>query len=183
LTTEFWLRISPEETTRKRIFGPLASEDGIYVDRDFITVSVGKYTKSYFIGKWYRPMLVHFCQSQNEIFLMINGEKVISITIDSLQINTFPPEDEDYLGFYADKNIYLYELDSFSIFPYAVAEQVAKKRYVFGQGVQEQESIIAAKNGNLSYVDFPFSGYSSTIRYPDRNKWNDGFYNNIVASE
>jgi hypothetical protein len=183
LTTEFWLRINPEETTRKRIFGPLASEDGIYVDRDFITVSVGKYTKSYFIGKWYRPMLVHFCQSQNEIFLMINGEKVISITIDSLQINTFPPEDEDYLGFYADKNIYLYELDSFSIFPYVVAEQVAKKRYVFGQGVQEQESIIAAKNGNLSYVDFSFSGYSSTIRYPDRNKWNDGFYNNLIASD
>jgi hypothetical protein len=114
---------------------------------------------------------------------MINGEKVISIIIDSLQINTFPPENEDYLGFYPDKNIHLYEIDSFSIFPYVVAEQVAKKRYVFGQGVQEQESIIAAKNGNLSYVDFPFSGYSSTIRYPDRNKWNDGFYNNLIASD
>jgi len=62
LTTEFWLRINPETVTRRRIFGPLASEDGIYVDRDFITVNVGKYTKSYFIGKWYRPMLVHFCQ-------------------------------------------------------------------------------------------------------------------------
>ena len=183
LTTEFWLRINPETVTRRRIFGPLASEDGIYVDRDFITVNVGKYTKSYFIGKWYRPMLVHFCQSQNEIFLMINGEKVISIPIDSLEIPTFPAEDEDYLGFYTNEFIYLYEIDSFSIFPYAVAEQVAKKRYVFGQGVQEQENIVAAKNGNLSYVDFPFSGYSSTIKYPDRSKWNDGFYNNIVASD
>ena len=183
LTTEFWLRINPETVTRRRIFGPLASEDGIYVDKDFITVNVGKYTKSYFIGKWYRPMLVHFCQSANEIFLMINGEKVISIPIDSLEIPTFPAEDEDYLGFYTNEFIYLYEIDSFSIFPYAVAEQVAKKRYVFGQGVQEQENIVAAKNGNLSYVDFPFSGYSSTIKYPDRSKWNDGFYNNIVASD
>jgi hypothetical protein len=183
LTTEFWLRINPETVTRRRIFGPLASEDGIYVDRDFITVNVGKYTKSYFIGKWYRPMLVHFCQSQNEIFLMINGEKVISITIESLQIPTFPTKDEDYLGFYTNEFIYLYEIDSFSIFPYAVAEQVAKKRYVFGQGVQEQENIVAAKAGTLSYIDFPFSGYSSTIRYPDRSKWNDGFYNNIVASD
>ena len=183
LTSEFWLRISPEMTSKKRIFGPLASRDGIYVDRDFITVNVGKYTKSYFIGKWYRPMLVHFCQSPNEIFLMINGEKVISIPIDSLQIETFPLESQDYLGFYTNENIYLYEIDSFSIFPYVVAEQVAKKRYVFGQGVQEQDNIISAKNGNLSYVDFPFSGYSSTIKYPDRSKWNDGFYNNIVASD
>lgn len=183
LTAEFWLRISPETLTRKRIFGPLASEDGIYVDRDFITVNVGNYSKSYFIGKWYRPMLVHFCQSQNEIFLMINGEKVISIIIESLDIPTFPIKDEDYLGFYTNEFIYLFEIDSFSIFPYAVAEQVAKKRYVFGQGVQEQENIIASKNGTLSYVDFPFSGYSSTIRYPDRSKWNDGFYNNLVADD
>jgi hypothetical protein len=183
LTTEFWLRINPETTTRKRIFGPLASEDGIYVDRDFITVNVGKYTKSYFIGKWYRPMLVNFCQSPNEIFLMINGEKVISIPIESLQISTFPAEDEDYLGFFTNESIYLFEIDSFSIFPYVVAEQVAKKRYVFAQGVQEQENIVASKNGDLSYVDFPFSGYSSTIKYPDRSKWNDGFYNNIVASD
>jgi len=183
LTAEFWLRINPETLTRKRIFGPLASEDGVYVDRDFITVNVGNYSKSYFIGKWYRPMLVHFCQSQNEIFLMINGEKVISITIESLEISTFPIEDEDYLGFYTNEFIYLFEIDSFSIFPYAVAEQVAKKRYVFGQGVQEQENIIASKNGTLSYVDFPFSGYSSTIKYPDRSKWNDGFYNNLVADD
>jgi hypothetical protein len=183
LTTEFWLRTSPEVTTRRRIFGPLASEDGIYIDRDFITVNVGKYSKSYFIGKWYRPMLVHFCQSPNEIFLMINGEKVISILIESLQIPTFPVKDEDYLGFYTNEFIYLFEIDSFSIFPYVVAEQAAKKRYVFGQGVQEQENIVAAKNGNLSYVDFPFSGYSSTIKYPDRSKWNDGFYNNVIASD
>jgi len=183
LTAEFWLRINPETLTRKRIFGPLASEDGIYVDRDFITVNVGNYSKSYFIGKWYRPMLVHFCQSQNEIFLMINGEKVISITIESLEISTFPVESEDYLGFYTNEFIYLFEIDSFSIFPYVVAEQVAKKRYVFGQGVQEQENIVASKNGTLSYVDFPFSGYSSTIRYPDRSKWNDGFYNNLVADD
>jgi hypothetical protein len=128
-------------------------------------------------------MLVNFCQSPNEIFLMINGEKVISISIESLQIPTFPTENEDYLGFYTSEYINIFEIDSFSIFPYVVAEQVAKKRYVFGQGVEEQENIISAKNGVISYVDFPFSGYSSTVRYPDRSKWNDGFYNNIIASD
>jgi hypothetical protein len=183
LTTEFWLRISPEETIRRRIFGPLTSKDGIYVDRDFITVVFGKYVKSYFIGKWYRPMLVHFSQSENEIFLMINGEKVISIPVESLNIENFPPVEEDYLGFYTTENIYLYEIDSFSIFPYIVPEQVAKKRYVFGQGVQEQENIIGSLNGTLSYIDFPFAGYSSTIKYPDRTSWSDAFYNNIITSK
>jgi hypothetical protein len=182
LTAEFWIRINPEKSTKTRIFGPLRSNDGIYVEKDFIKVTVGNYTKSYFIGKWYRPMLLHFCQSSNEIFLMINGEKVISIPIDSLNIETFPDESEDFLGFYTDSKIYLYEIDSFSIFPYVVAEQVAKKRYVFGQGVQEQENIIASNNGTLSYVDFPFSGYNSTVRYPDRTKWEDGFYNNVVTN-
>jgi hypothetical protein len=182
LTTEFWLRINPEKTKKNRIFGPLTSSDGIYIDKEFISIVVGNYTKSYFIGKWYRPMLMHFCQSPSEIFLMINGEKVISIPIESLDIATFPIKDEDFLGFYTDAEIYLYEIDSFSIFPYAVAEQVAKKRYVFGQGVQEQDNIVSSSNGNLSYVDFPFSGYSSTIKYPDRTKWEDGFYNNIVAN-
>ena len=51
LTTEFWLRIDPETLTRRRIFGPLSSEDGLYVDRDFISINVGNYSKSYFIGK------------------------------------------------------------------------------------------------------------------------------------
>ena len=182
LTTEFWLRISPETTVKRKIFGPLTSENGIYVDRDFITIVVGKYSKSYFIGKWYRPMLVHFSQSPEEIFLMINGEKVISISTESLTIDSFTAEDEDYVGFYTGEDIYVYEIDSFSIFPYVISDQVAKKRYVFGQGVQEQENIIAALNGTLSYVDFPFSGYSSTIRYPDRTSWSDAFYNNIITS-
>jgi hypothetical protein len=183
LTTEFWLRISPEETVRRRIFGPLTSKDGLYVDRDFITVVFGKYVKSYFIGKWYRPMLIHFSQSQNEVFLMINGEKVISIPVESLNIENFPPVEEDYLGFYTTENIYIYELDSFSIFPYIVPEQVAKKRYVFGQGVQEQENIIGSLNGTLSYIDFPFTGYGSTVKYPDRTSWSDAFYNNIIANQ
>jgi hypothetical protein len=182
LTAEFWLRISPETTVKRKIFGPLTSEDGIYVDRDLITVNVGKYSKSFFIGKWYRPMLVHLSQSPEEIFLMINGEKVISISPEFLTIEEFPAENEDFVGFYTGEDIYVYEIDSFSIYPYIVADQVAKKRYVFGQGVQEQENIIAALNGTLSYVDFPFSGYSSTIRYPDRTSWSDAFYNNVLTS-
>jgi hypothetical protein len=110
---------------------------------------------------------------------MINGERVISITVDSLDISTFPNSDEDYLGFYGHPKILPFELDVFSIFPYIITEQVAKRRFVYGQGVESQESIISSVGGDLTYVDFPFSNYSSTISYPDRTPWTSGYSNNL----
>jgi hypothetical protein len=181
LTAEFWMRLSHESNEELKIFGPITSSDGLYVSGEFLTLRVGKYRQSYFINQWYRPMLVHISQSQTELFVMINGEKVISMDIDFTKIDTLPSSSEDYLGFYGNQKISLFELDCFSIFSYIISEQVAKRRYVFGQGVQEQENIVAPFGGQLSYVDFPYSGYSSTIRYPDRTKWEDGFYNNVVA--
>ncbi len=183
-TAEFWMRINNESTNPLKIFGPLASEDGLYVDSEFLTVRVGKYVKSYFVGQWYRPMLVHFGQTESEIYLMINGEKVISIQIDSLDIETFPNSDEDFLGFYGHHKNMPFEIDIFSIFPYIVTEQIAKRRFVYGQGVESQESIMSSLGGDLTYVDFAYSGYNSTISYPDRTPWTNGYSNNLkVTSE
>lgn len=179
LTVEFWLRVNNESIEQLKIFGPLSSTDGIYIGNEFITVKVGKYVKSYFVGQWYRPMLVHFGQTESEIYLMINGERVISITIDSLDIPTFPPANEDYLGFFGHKKILPFEIDIFSIFPYIITEQIAKRRFVYGQGVESQESIVSSVGGDLTYVDFPFSNYSSTISYPDRTPWTNGYSNNL----
>lgn len=182
LTVEFWTRINNESTTPVRIFGPLASEDGIYVGGEFITVKVGKYIKSYFVGQWYRPMLLHFAQSANEIFLMINGEKVISIQVDSLDISTFPESTEDYLAFYGYQKVLPFDMDSFSIFPYIVTEQIAKLRFAYGQGVEDQEIISTTFGGDLTYVSFPFAGYSSTISFPDRTPWSSGYFNNLKVN-
>jgi hypothetical protein len=182
LTAEFWIRISHQSNQDIKIFGPIKSNDGLYVSGEFITLKVGKYSQSYFINQWYRPMLLHISQSETEFFVMINGEKVISMDVDFSKIDTFPSSSEDYLGFYGNEKISLFEMDCFSIFPYTISEQVAKKRYVFGQGVQEQENIVVPYGGQLSYVDFPYSGYGSTIKYPDRTSWTDGYYNNIVAN-
>jgi hypothetical protein len=179
LTAEFWLRINNESVSPVRIFGPLTSDDGIYVESGFITIKVGKYVKSYFIGSWYRPMLVHFNQSPNEISLMINGEKVISIPVDLELIESLTSESEDFLAFFGDDKISIFEIDCFSIFPYTVSEQIAKRRYVYGQGVEEQDSLLENINGDLHQIDFAFSGYGSTISYPDRTQWDSGYFNNL----
>jgi hypothetical protein len=179
LTAEFWLRINNESVSPVRIFGPLTSDDGIYVESSFITIKVGKHVKSYFIGSWYRPMLVHFNQSPNEISLMINGEKVMSIPVDLELIESLTLESEDFLGFFGDDKVSIFEIDCFSIFPYTISEQIAKRRYVYGQGVEEQDSLLENINGDLHQIDFAFSGYGSTISYPDRTPWDSGYFNNL----
>lgn len=182
LTAEFWMRINNESIDEIKIFGPLDSNDGLYVKTDFIIIKVGKYVKSYFIGQWYRPMLVHFSQSENEISLMINAEKVISISIDSFSDISLPASTKDYIGFFGSTDTEPFEIDSVSIFPYLVSEQQAKFRYVYGQGVEEQDAIVKRFGGDIAYLDFPFAGYNSTISYPDRNQWSGGYYNNLQVS-
>jgi hypothetical protein len=46
-------------TYTKKIFGPIASSDGLYVESGFITLKIGNAFRSHFVGEWYRPMLIN----------------------------------------------------------------------------------------------------------------------------
>jgi len=181
MTMEFWLRVNPNVFEEVKIFGPLASDDGLYVDDDYLTLKIGRYTKSYFIGKWYRPMLVHIRYSQDFASVLINGDVVIEIELDSLLID-FPPNNVDWLGFFGNENIYPFQLDCIAIYPYIVPDQLAKKRFIFGQAVPNAEAVTNNFGGESSYIDFPFAQYTSTINYPDMNAWNAGYFNNLNAN-
>jgi hypothetical protein len=181
LTAEFWLRLytnSPEEI---KIFGPIKGNDGLYVEEEFLTVKVGKYVKSYFIGKWYRPMLIDFRYSSNIISVLLNGELVISIDVDIENIK-FPAKEIDYVGFYKTNDVQSMEIDCVGIYPYLVSEQLAKKRFIYGQGVDSPENIVSNFDGESIFIDFPYSKYTSTINYPDMVSWNSGFFNNLNAT-
>ena len=39
-TVEFWARLSSETNLAKRIFGPIGSEDGLYVEGGFLTLFI-----------------------------------------------------------------------------------------------------------------------------------------------
>ncbi len=43
MTMEFWLRVNPNVFEEVKIFGPLASDDGLYVDDDYLTLKIGRY--------------------------------------------------------------------------------------------------------------------------------------------
>jgi len=181
ITAEFWIRLNPETTEEVKIFGPLGSNDGIYVDYEFLTLKVGKYTKSYFVGKWYRPMLVDIRYTPSLVTVLINGDEVIELDIDISTIN-FPRNNYDWIGFFGNSNIKPFEIDCLAIYPYIVPDQVAKRRFVYAQGVQNIEAVSSNFLGEFIPIDFPFANYSATINYPDMNPWNSGYFNNLDSN-
>lgn len=181
ITAEFWLRLNPNLFIDTRIFGPIASTDGLYVDGEYLTLKIGNYRGSYFVGKWYRPMLIDVRYSPNLASVLINGDVVIEIDINASNID-FPLNYFDWIGFYGHEDITPFQIDCLAIYPYIVPDQSAKRRFIFGQAVLNSELISNNFLGESMVVDFPFANYSSTINYPDMNAWNAGYFNNLDAN-
>jgi hypothetical protein len=181
VTAEFWLKINSQTSTAKKIFGPVSSEDGLYVEDKYITLKLGPYEKSYFIHKWYRPMLIDIRYTPLFVSVLINGDLVIEQQI--LPINLELPDsfsfDDDWVAFYGHSDIPQFEVDCLAIYPYAVAEQAAKRKFVYGQGVGSLDEVTKKFGGDSLTIDFPFAEYTKNIIYPDMTKWFSGFYSNV----
>lgn len=179
-TLEFWLRIKPNTKQDRRIFGPINSNYGIYVSEGFITLSVGENFQTHNIHEWYRPMLVHIVYNQTNCQMYINGEQVIEIDIDR---DSLIFENENiWLGFFDYEDIEVFEIDCISIMPYSIPLQVAKRRFVWGQGVESQEIIDQSFSGTSTAISFPNAEYSINAVYPDKEKWDAGYLNNLVTT-
>jgi len=176
---EFWLKINPNMSETKRIFGPLGSDDGIYIKDSFITLKIGKNIGSHNISYWYRPMIVHIIIKNNIVSLLINGESVISLNIDSA---TTPLSDTEWFGFFSYPEVKLFEIDCISIFPYPLPIQVAKKRFVWGQGVEALENVNNSFNADDYIISFPNAVYNSNIIYPDKERWDAGDSINLITN-
>jgi hypothetical protein len=183
LTAEFWLKINPQTTEAKKIFGPVSSDDGLYVEDRYLTMKLGPYEKSYFIHKWYRPMLISFRYTPFFVSLLINGDVVAQQEILPRDVE-FPDSsifNNDWIAFYGHEEIPQFEIDCFAIYPYAVPEQSAKRKFVYGQGVGTAEEVAKKFGGDSVSIDFPFAEYTKNIIYPDMTKWYSGFYSNVEA--
>jgi hypothetical protein len=184
-TVEMWVRINSSAATSKKIFGPIGSSDGLYVDDAFLTLKVGEVYRSHFIGEWYRPMLVHIRYTQDAAILIINGEEVINLEINQNEISF--PEDivagksQDWLGFYAYDDVPIIDLDSFSIYPYSMPTQVAKRHFVWGQAIAPPEQTNSALNAVTAFNDYAFADYTANYNYPDFANWKQAFFSNVDA--
>lgn len=185
LTAEMWIRINVTSNQSKRIFGPIASTDGIYINGEFLVIRIGDSYGSYYVGEWGRPMLLHFRVSQNTASLLVDGEQAVSIEINTEKIDMPKPfsedgKEQDWLGFYSYPNINIFELDAVAIYGYQIPEIVAKRRFVYGQGVEFPELSSASLIGSSAFIDYRVANYANNFIYPDMARWAQGITDNIV---
>jgi hypothetical protein len=185
-TLEFWARITSDSPKAKRIFGPIGSSDGLYVDGAFLTLSVADQFDSKYVGEWGRPMLIQITYYDNKMDVILNGESVISLIIDTANVSlpsklNSEGKDQDWLGFYSYDDIYPLEIDCVAIYPYQVPEVVAKRRWTYGQAVTSTERINNQYNGTSAFIDYSFANYDANYKYPQMGSWNQGMFDNVVS--
>ncbi len=190
ITLEFWIRTNNSSTTSKRIIGPIASNDGIYLNGPFIVLKINKEYASYYIGEWERPMLMHWKYSEGLSTILINGEEVISLPINSSESSLILPDEfnelgksQNWIGFYAYSDIQPIEIDCVALYPYLVPNIVAKRRFIYGQGVQYPENLNASYGGSSVLFDYAFADYTKNYNYPDLGSWSQGTLDNIIVEE
>jgi hypothetical protein len=185
-TIEMWVRINSESSEARRVFGPIASDDGLYVDGAFLTLKIGKSVGAHFIGDWFRPMLIHIRVIDKSAVLVLNGEEVISLTINQETLD-FPSEfndigqSQDWLGFYAYEDVSPIDVDTFSIYSYSMPTVLTKRRWVWGQAVTAPEQTNSPLNAITAFNDYAFANYTSNYNYPDFANWKQAFFSNVNA--
>lgn len=174
-TFEAWIRLDNLSVIPTKIIGPTKSLDGIYVEEGFISLKIGDYSQSYFVGKWYRPILLNLVYSPSNISLFINGSRVISLNISTDNLSTFPEKEYDWIGIYGNDLIDPFEIDCISICPYIVPDIILKKRFVYGQGSGEIKISNNEIDAETALIDYSASKYATNVIYPDVSKWSEGF--------
>jgi hypothetical protein len=170
-TLEFWLR---KNSTGQKILGPISNSDGLYEIEGSLLLKIGKYRKKYFVGELGRPMLVHIISQTNNYSILINGEKVLSLDVES-ELLDLPKNDPDWIGFYGKA-----EVDNIAFYSYVVPEVVAKRRFVYGQGVEYPLNVNSTYNGKSIFIDYRFAEYSNNYSYPNIGRWRQGTYDNVI---
>ena len=181
-TFECWLRINSFSTDPKRILGPTTNTDGLYAHGPFLLLKIGDSYGSHYVGEWSRPMLVDISVSKTKASLMVNAETVVSIDID-LDSATLPEPEDDWLGFYCHDEVPSVEVDCVAVYGYIVPETVAKKRYVYAQGVVLPESTNTSYGGSSMVIDYAFANYDKNYSFPKNSKWEFGFTNNLLVDK
>jgi hypothetical protein len=190
-TAEMWVRIDSKATSPTRIFGPIGSTDGIYVDGPFIKIKVGDSVGAHPITEWYRPMLLDFKISENTASLLINGEQAIEISFSTSDVvlasetivQGGTTKSNDWLGFYASANVPFLDIDCVAIYPYLVPAIVAKRRFAYGQAVEYPENANSAYGGTSVLIDYAFADYTSNYSYPDIGRWDQAIVENLLVKD
>lgn len=180
LTFETWMSVQSNAVSDKRIFGPITSSDGLYVGKHLLKLKVGSQEASFSVGEWGRPMLVSIRSGKTLVSLVVNGEQVLSIPLDTSE---FPAKEEDWVGFFAYEDVPIINIECPAIYPYEVPAIVQKRRFVYGQGVEFPTSIRGLNHTSIVSFDNSVANAAKTVRYPETRPWSSGASENIDANQ
>ena len=182
-TFESWIRIDSISAEMHRIFGPINSLDGVYVDNERFFLKLSDNVASATIPEWGIPMLMHVKYINGTFSLMINAEELIKIDFDPTTL--FLPsqydtlgKSQDWLGFYAADDVSI-DLDCVGIYPYDVDKTLAKRRWVYGQNVEYPENLNTAYDGKTVAIDYSSANYAGNFSFPRTAPWASGILQNI----
>ena len=184
-TVEFWAKIQSNALSPKRIFGPISSTDGLYVEGSLLKLKLGSFVQSHYVGSWDRPMLINIRIKPESASLVLNGEEVMNFSLNP-ELLDYPEKfdinnkDQDWLGFYAHDDVPMIQLDCVGIYPYEVPAIVSKRRWVYGQGVEVPNNIRGLSSANSVFIDGSFSKKAKTYSYPTLGSWSNGVVENLT---
>lgn len=180
-TVEFWIRINNDSSSPKKIFGPCNTDDGIYVDGPLMILKINDNVETYYVGEWGKPMLIDMKYSINGMSVLLNGDQIMDMKFNASDLSFVKPgvTNNGFLGFWSYDDVSLIEIDCVAIYSYQVPNVVAKRRFVYGQGVDFPENINTAYSGSSVFIDYQFADYTNNYIYPDLGRWNQGVRNNI----
>ena len=179
-TFEMWMKIAPQTYSDKKIVGPLDSTDGVYVKEGFLILAAGNNVRGHYVGRWYRPMLIQVVIKTSTISLILNGEEVINMPFDK---KTIPlTSGRDWWGIWNYDEFDYFGVDCVSFFPYPVAEDVAKRRYAYGQATESILTLNAAYNGYSTTIDFKSAEHGPSVIWPDTQNWDSGSFDNLIVT-
>jgi hypothetical protein len=176
LTLEFLIRIDSKNYTPKRIIGPLASKDGVYVTNDSISLKVGDSIGSYYFPELFRPMILQVQFGEGYANLIIDGNEVITLDIDNASLSlpnklNGSSEDQDWIGIFSYSDI-VSEVDLVAIYPYKCSSVLGKRRIVYAQAIEIPLTQNRQYGGSTVSIDYGFSNYSNNYNYPSfQAKW------------
>jgi hypothetical protein len=180
-TLEMWLMINPSTQESRKIIGPIDNDYGVYVRDNMLTLVIGSNIASHSIYEWYRPILLQILIEESSASMMVNGELVASLNIDRESIEL--AQDNNWWGIYSYSDIDIFKIDSISIYPYIMPQQVAKKRFVWGQGVETLQFIDSEFKGTTAAIDFSNANYDVNQIYPDIARWDSAYFDNLDVSQ
>lgn len=182
-TFESWMRIDNRSNTPRRILGPVFSDYGLYADGPFLRLKIGNAVGSYYVGEWYRPMLVDIRIAIDSATLLINGEEVISIEFKTSELELSKAEHSHYWGVYAYQDVPVVEIDVPAVFSYLVPGIMAKRRFGYAQAVESPDGSNKSFGATTAFIDYSVADYTNNYHYPDIGNWSQGIQENIDVSE